>query len=323
MDPTFSGDGLILFSSAFDQDIFDVSVQADGRILAVGDMTVPGHGSLAVIRRFLANTQPDTSFAGDGIWIGPDDAGFSNVINGTLYLSSGTKFKRLNVEPSITDFDFLFETAPQRLPVSFNDDVGDSLTNFDLIVTNTTANVQLNPASSYSIGSYDHLTNKAIVNFNGILADGNYTVTFSDTGIQNRQNMNLAGNRVEEWFFLNADANRDRTVNALDFNALASNFGKTSGVSFSKGDFNYDGVTDTADFNMLAMEFGRYLAPASPSVSLGVPETQRSIEDTTLVDPATAKTISTPLRANLFSNKRVAAGRITDIYGVLEEPSID
>ena len=72
------------------------------------------------------------------------------------------------------------------------------------------------------------------------------------------------------------DTNLDGKVNALDFNALASNFGNASGTEWDQADFNYDGVTDTSDFMMLANNFGLTLAaPAQlPAPVLGslVPE---------------------------------------------------
>jgi hypothetical protein len=67
------------------------------------------------------------------------------------------------------------------------------------------------------------------------------------------------------------DANLDGVVNALDFNALASNFGGASGNLWSQGDFNYDGTVNALDFNALATMFGTYLAPpdaASPLQSV-------------------------------------------------------
>ena len=51
------------------------------------------------------------------------------------------------------------------------------------------------------------------------------------------------------------DANLDGKVNALDFNALATNFGKF-GTLWSGGDFNFDNKVDTSDFTMLAANFG-------------------------------------------------------------------
>ena len=56
-----------------------------------------------------------------------------------------------------------------------------------------------------------------------------------------------------------ADANQDRSVNALDFNTLASNFGG-AGKTYSQGDLNSDGTVDTSDFVLFAGEFGKTLA---------------------------------------------------------------
>jgi hypothetical protein len=70
------------------------------------------------------------------------------------------------------------------------------------------------------------------------------------------------------------DANLDGTVDTLDFNSLAANFGKT-GQYWNKGDFNYDGVIDTLDFNSLAANFGHSLpteATASSGAGALVPE---------------------------------------------------
>src|SRR5262249_15320371 len=58
------------------------------------------------------------------------------------------------------------------------------------------------------------------------------------------------------------DANLDGTVDTLDFNSFAANFGR-SGKFWTQGDFNYDGIVDTLDFNALATTFRRSVAPAA------------------------------------------------------------
>ena len=68
------------------------------------------------------------------------------------------------------------------------------------------------------------------------------------------------------------DANLDGTVNALDFNALASGFGKTGGTDWHQADFNYDGTTDTQDFAALAQNFGMTFAAPSQFPGALVPE---------------------------------------------------
>ena len=53
------------------------------------------------------------------------------------------------------------------------------------------------------------------------------------------------------------DANLDGKVNAQDFDALAANYGATSGKFWYQGDFNYDGVVNVVDFNILAENYNQ------------------------------------------------------------------
>src|SRR6185295_12748063 len=86
------------------------------------------------------------------------------------------------------------------------------------------------------------------------VGDGSYTATLS--GVTDVAGNGLVGgNNVLNFFFLLGDANHDGTVNLIDFNTLAANFGQ-SGKDFSGGDFTYDGSVDLADFNLLAAHFG-------------------------------------------------------------------
>ena len=66
------------------------------------------------------------------------------------------------------------------------------------------------------------------------------------------------------------DANLDGLVNALDFNALATNFGGGTGKFWNQGDFNYDGSANTLDFTALAQNFNQVL-PA-PALAALLPE---------------------------------------------------
>ena len=58
------------------------------------------------------------------------------------------------------------------------------------------------------------------------------------------------------------DANLDNKTNALDFNALATNFGSTT-ANWYQGDFNYDGKVNTTDFTALALNFNATVASAA------------------------------------------------------------
>ena len=84
----------------------------------------------------------------------------------------------------------------------------------------------------------------------------------------------FAGHTVDSTSLLVAytfsgDSNLDGTVNALDFNALASNFG-AGGRFWSQGDFNYDGTVNTLDFTVLSSNFGASLGIAP--IGVLVPE---------------------------------------------------
>jgi ELWxxDGT repeat protein len=85
---------------------------------------------------------------------------------------------------------------------------------------------------------------------------------------------NFFGEQVDQTtiiarYTLAGDATLDGSVNLVDFNRLASNFGQ-SGRDFAQGDFNYDGNVDLTDFNVLAGRFGTSLAPAAtPFASFG------------------------------------------------------
>jgi hypothetical protein len=91
----------------------------------------------------------------------------------------------------------------------------------------------------------------------------------------------LAPTAVLLKYTLLGDANLDGTVNGLDFNALATNYGQGA-KTWADGDFNYssDGTIDSNDFALLAANYGKSVAtsgadiPDAAPVALGalVPE---------------------------------------------------
>lgn len=70
------------------------------------------------------------------------------------------------------------------------------------------------------------------------------------------------------------DANLDGMVNAMDFGALAGNFGSATGKIWIQGDFNYDGVVNSLDFAALASNFDLSMPTSADASALAsfVPE---------------------------------------------------
>ncbi len=122
-------------------------------------------------------------------------------------------------------------------------------------------------------------TDQPVLPFSGgrtdILEDANYRASISsqdvaDGTISQPEEM-LPGDAVHDFFVLSADANHDRVVNLLDFNALAANFG-LAGRTFSQANFNYsaDGLVNLQDFNILGAQFGASVPP--PPTAPGIIE---------------------------------------------------
>jgi fibronectin-binding autotransporter adhesin len=79
---------------------------------------------------------------------------------------------------------------------------------------------------------------------------------------------NVAASQVSVAQTYYGDSNLDGTVNILDFNNLATNFG-TSGMVWATGDFNYDGTVNVLDLNAVATNFGQSISLPAPLVLNG------------------------------------------------------
>ena len=140
-----------------------------------------------------------------------------------------------------------------------------SFSQFASLISVTSApTIGANRVATYRIvppgGSWDYLD------------DGTYTISLQPNQVKDSSN-NFAAATTAGTFTvgvpLPGDATGDGKTNALDFNVLATNFGKY-GRGFATGDFNIDGLVNTSDFTLLASKFNQSLAAPLPGG--GVPD---------------------------------------------------
>jgi hypothetical protein len=107
----------------------------------------------------------------------------------------------------------------------------------------------------------------------------------SATGLSTFDGIATDGDMVLVRLTAAGDANLDGVVNALDFNALAANFGQ-SNATWVHGDFDYNTVVNSIDFDLLAFDFNQSLLdPPSPGSGLG----------SLIPEPASALLLALPL----------------------------
>ena len=171
--------------------------------------------------------------------------------------------KLLRPALSVTQSNFVFETAPHRLTFRFSANVQPSLSVSDLVLRNLTTNTTVAP-SLISL-NYDAGTNTATFAFpgytGGLLPDARYRATIAAGAVTDPNGAPMGADHTFDFHHLRGDANRDARVNLQDFNILTLNFGQ-SNRTFSQGDFNYDNVVNLLDFNVLTNRFGTELPPA-------------------------------------------------------------
>ena len=140
------------------------------------------------------------------------------------------------------------------------------VTNNETVIDYTTLGTQLNTLQT-AIGT-GSLTSST--------ATGGLVLGFADASAVGRTTfggVTLDGTAIVMGLTNRGDATMDGTVNALDFNALATSFGTTTGGVWQQGDFNYDGAVNTADFMFLTQNFGKTVSlPAPPVLGSLVPE---------------------------------------------------
>jgi hypothetical protein len=171
------------------------------------------------------------------------------------------------VAPIVTPLAFEYQTA-QAVTYTVSEDVSATLPRAEIHVRNRATGLEVSddattvaiiPAAGQFLIRY---TLSSPNNF--VLPDGNYSATLDAANLTDLAGNEPATPAAINFFVLRGDVNRDRVVNAVDFDALATHFGMTN-VAFSDGDFNYDGVVNSMDFAALATRFNTHLSPPTAS----------------------------------------------------------
>jgi hypothetical protein len=286
---TFSGGPSEIFG-VLQNDLFSrVLVTGGSHSTFYRDVTNVSGSSFKVsqdsIAAFIGDVTGMAAFNGPGTKIfeaGATDgaivtSGESIVETGGSLSISSIRENALTVRGSAAVLPNGTSTALSRLNVLAIESGSFDLNDNDLIADNTPiGTVKSYLASAYNNGSWNGngLTSSVA---REIAADPtNVHMTAlgyaeaSAIGVTGFDGQIVGGDSVLVRYTFYGDANLDRKVNALDFNALASNFGNGTGKIWTMGDFNYDGMSNTLDFNAIAINFNQALP--SPALGSLIPE---------------------------------------------------
>jgi predicted outer membrane repeat protein len=163
---------------------------------------------------------------------------------------------------------FLFNQPRQTISISFDGDANAAtVAPGDLLLTNLTTGQNID-CGALSTANYDAATRSGRWSFSStVLPDGNYHAVLPAGTVADSFGTITPGDFAFDFFVLSADADRSQSVDTVDFNILATNFGQ-AGKTFSQGNFDYDaaGQVDSVDFNLLAANFSKTL-PAPPEIA--------------------------------------------------------
>ncbi len=164
------------------------------------------------------------------------------------------------VPPTLTASVFMFDQNPNRIRISFDDDVSASIGAADVLVTPLAGGSPLVLAAP----TYDSGTNTATFAFNpGVVPDGRYRATLIASGISDAAGNTMLRNASFDFFALAGDANHDATIDFDDLLAVAQHYEQPG--TFADGDFDYSGTINFDDLLIIAQKYGTSLATQAPS----------------------------------------------------------
>lgn len=266
---TVTGGSTTTFYNDVDTTAGSITVNNSSTVVFLGDLTgqskvfTVGSGTVD----FEAAHSGGAILAAQGsVLIGPGSIGAGDSISAHSLAIYGTTSITASGSPAnVSRVNSLFVSGGK---LDLNDN--------DLIVDYTgaspLASIAAAIASGYNAGSWNGTgiaSTSAAMNLMAHKTALGYAEA-STVGISAFDGQSVGSSSVLVRYTYVGDANLDGIVNALDFNALATNFGGGAGKFWNNGDFNYDGVTNTADFTALAQNFGQTLS--APALGTLVPE---------------------------------------------------
>jgi hypothetical protein len=292
-----SNAGTMSFSGAGNSDVFGAVTNTNRINVTGGNTTTFWNNVNTSIGTINVNANSTVVFAGNlagqSHIAGPGTKDFEGTASGGPIAT--IVGDTLVGEPAIVNADYLREDdvqvfgslaiaangSPSNVSVTNTLSISSGkldLTNNDLIVTSTPlATIAAEITSAYNNGAWTGpgLTSSHAAAIAADSANPHKTAlgyaTASSLGLSSFDGQSVSGANVLVRYTWTGDANLDGVVNALDFNAIATNFGGASGKNWIQGDFNYDGTINTADFTALASNFDQPVL-ASPPLGALVPE---------------------------------------------------
>src|SRR5262249_50303482 len=147
----------------------------------------------------------------------------------------------LGQHPYVLSSSFNYQgTGAPSVSFQFTSDVVDPPDSTYFQLTDQAADQTVNTPVQVSYNASTHVGTFTFTNFPQGLPDGNYIATLLNGVVADTNGASLGRDYSMAFFSFRGDANNDRRINALDFNAVASNFGQLN-RGFAGGDFNLDG----------------------------------------------------------------------------------
>jgi hypothetical protein len=233
-----------------------------------------------IIAASLANAQSFTQLGGVATISGAVTGNGSMNVSGGSFTASSIRQNAITVSGglvriraganSVSVLKSLSTSGAGKLDLADNDLV------IDYSASSPIASIRAQLAAAYNGGAWDgnglisstaaaqaSLSHRTALGYGEASAlFANFPATFHGEAIDSTS--------IVVAYTANGDANLDGTVDTIDFNSLAANFGAIGKV-WTQADFNYDGVVDTLDFNQLAANFG-YTLPQPGGGAALVPE---------------------------------------------------